>query len=85
METGIKDFARPVEASAVMELLPTRPRVLALGEPTHGEDALLDLRNRLFRQLVEEQGYRTIALETDCLRALTVDAYVTSGEGHPTT
>ncbi|MER7741732.1 erythromycin esterase family protein [Streptomyces sp. NPDC096538] len=81
METGIKDFARPVEASAIMELLPTRPRVLALGEPTHGEDTLLDLRNRLFRQLVEEQGYRTIALESDCLRALTVDAYVTSGEG----
>ncbi|WP_395758258.1 erythromycin esterase family protein [Streptomyces althioticus] len=81
METGIKDFARPVEASAVMELLPTRPRVLALGEPTHGEDTLLDLRNRLCRQLVEEQGYRTIALESDCLRALTVDAYITSGEG----
>ncbi|MFK0058319.1 erythromycin esterase family protein [Streptomyces werraensis] len=81
METGIKDFARPVEASAVTELLPARPHVLALGEPTHGEDSLLDLRNALFRELVEEQGYRTIALESDCLRALTVDAYVTSGEG----
>ncbi|MGW3553873.1 erythromycin esterase family protein [Streptomyces griseoincarnatus] len=81
METGIKDFARPVEASAIMELLPTRPRVLALGEPTHGENTLLELRNTLFRQLVEEEGYRTIALESDCLRALTVDAYVTSGEG----
>ncbi|MFI0503039.1 erythromycin esterase family protein [Streptomyces albogriseolus] len=81
METGIKDLARPVEASAIMELLPARPRVLALGEPTHGEDALLELRNALFRQLVEEEGYRTIALESDCLRALTVDAYVASGEG----
>ncbi|MBJ6642725.1 erythromycin esterase [Streptomyces sp. BSE7F] len=81
METGIEDFARPVEASAIMELLPTRPRVLALGEPTHGENTLLELRNTLFRQLVEEEGYRTIALESDCLRALTVDAYVTSGEG----
>ncbi|MEU0914510.1 erythromycin esterase family protein [Streptomyces althioticus] len=81
METGITNFTSPVEASAVMELLPTRPRVLALGEPTHGEDTLLGLRNRLFRQLVEEQGYRTIALESDCLRALIVDAYVTAGEG----
>lgn len=81
METGIKDFARPVEASAIKELLPSRPRVLALGEPTHGEDTLLDLRNTLFRQLVEQEGYRTIALETDCLKALIVDAYVTSGEG----
>ncbi|MEV3954370.1 erythromycin esterase family protein [Streptomyces albogriseolus] len=81
METGIKDFVRPVEASAITELLPAPPRVLALGEPTHGEDSLLDLRNTLFRQLVEEEGYRTIALESDCLRALTVDAYVTAGEG----
>ncbi|MFE3931086.1 erythromycin esterase family protein [Streptomyces sp. YIM B13508] len=81
METGIKDFARPVEASAITELLPAPPRVLALGEPTHGEDTLLGLRNTLFRQLVEEEGYRTIALESDCLRALTVDAYVTAGEG----
>ncbi|MET9943174.1 erythromycin esterase, partial [Streptomyces halstedii] len=30
-----------VEASAVMKLFPSRPRVLALGEPTHGEDTLL--------------------------------------------
>lgn len=81
METGIKDCARPVEASALMELLPTRPRLLALGEPTHGEETLLDLRNTLFQQLVEQEGYRTIALESDCLKALTVDAYVTSGEG----
>lgn len=81
MATGIKDTTRAVEAAAVMGLLPTRPRLLALGEPTHGEDALLDLRNELFRQLVEEEGYRTIAIESDCLRGLLVDAYVTSGTG----
>ncbi|MEU8620276.1 erythromycin esterase family protein [Streptomyces sp. NPDC048623] len=79
MATDIKDTARSVSAAAVLELLPDRPRLLALGEPTHGEDSLLDLRNALFRQLVEEEGYRTIALESDCLRGLAVDAYVTSG------
>ncbi|WP_030856190.1 erythromycin esterase family protein [Streptomyces sp. NRRL S-37] len=81
METGNKDFARPVDAAAVMGLLPSRPRLLALGEPTHGEDALLGLRNELFRQLVEEEGYRTIVLESDCVRGLAVDAYVTTGTG----
>lgn len=81
MVTDIKDTARAVEAAAVMGLLPGRPRLLALGEPTHGEDALLDLRNELFRQLVEEEGYRTIALESDCVAGLVVDAYVTSGTG----
>jgi len=35
-----------------------RPPLLALGEPTHGEDVLLELRSHLFRQLVEEYPRR---------------------------
>ncbi|MEV0375032.1 erythromycin esterase family protein [Streptomyces sp. NPDC050636] len=81
MATDIKDTAHTVEAAAVMRLLPARPRLLALGEPTHGEDTLLDLRNELFRQLVEQEGYRTIAIESDCMMGLVVDDYVTSGTG----
>ncbi|MBC2907951.1 erythromycin esterase family protein [Streptomyces cupreus] len=81
MATDIKDTTHAVEAAAVMKLLPTRPRLLALGEPTHGEDALLVLRNDLFRQLVEQEGYRTIAIESDCLLGLVVDDHVTSGRG----
>ncbi|MET9535466.1 MULTISPECIES: erythromycin esterase family protein [unclassified Streptomyces] len=81
MATDIKGTAHAVEASAVMRLLPGRPRLLALGEPTHGEDTLLDLRNELFRQLVEQEGYRTIAVESDCMMGLVVDDYVTAGTG----
>ncbi|MFE2689033.1 erythromycin esterase family protein [Streptomyces mirabilis] len=81
MATDIKDTAHAVEAAAVMRLLRARPRLLALGEPTHGEDTLLDLRNELFRQLVEQEGYRTIAIESDCMMGLVVDDYVTSGTG----
>jgi erythromycin esterase-like protein len=81
MTPGIKDTTRAVEAATVMRLLPARPRLLALGEPTHGEDVLLELRNDLFRQLVEQHGYRSIAIESDCLMGLIVDDYVTSGTG----
>ncbi|MFE4534608.1 erythromycin esterase family protein [Streptomyces scopuliridis] len=81
MATDIKDTTHAVEAGAVMRLLPARPRLLALGEPTHGEDTLLDLRDELFRQLVEQEGYRTIAIESDCVRGLLVDEYVTTGTG----
>ncbi|MCX4679359.1 erythromycin esterase family protein [Streptomyces sp. NBC_01433] len=81
MATDIKDTVHAVEAAAVMRLLPARPRLLALGEPTHGEDTLLDLRNELFRQLVEQEGYGTIAIESDCMMGLVVDDYVTSGTG----
>ncbi|MFG3280526.1 erythromycin esterase family protein [Streptomyces sp. NPDC048111] len=81
MPTDIQDTVHTVEAAAVLGLFPARPRLLALGEPTHGEDALLELRNDLFRQLVEEQGYRAIAIESDCLSGLVVDDYVTTGAG----
>src|SRR5262245_52610338 len=81
MTTSIKDTAQVVDAASVMRLLPARPRLLALGEPTHGEDALLDLRNELFRQLIEREGYQTIAIESDCMMGLVVNDYVTSGTG----
>ncbi|GAA4255622.1 erythromycin esterase family protein [Dactylosporangium darangshiense] len=80
MDIGIKGAVRSVDAAAVLGLLPARPRLLALGEPTHGEDVLLELRNELFRQLVEH-GYRTIAVESDCVAGLVVDDYVAAGVG----
>ncbi|MEU3661799.1 erythromycin esterase family protein [Streptomyces sp. NPDC032940] len=80
MATDIRDTVQAVDAAALMRLLPARPRLLALGEPTHGEEALLGLRNELVRQLAEE-GYRTIAIESDCMAGLSVDDYVTSGTG----
>jgi len=58
-----------------------RPQLLGFGEPTHGVAEFLRLRNEAFRHLVEREGYRSIAIESDCLAALTVDAYVTEGEG----
>ncbi|PDP84986.1 erythromycin esterase [Glycomyces fuscus] len=81
MDTVTRDTAHTFDVAAVMGLLPSRPRLLALGEPTHGEDALLDLRNELFCRLVEQEGYRTIAIESDCMAGLLVDEYVTSGAG----
>lgn len=61
--------------------LGARPRLLGLGEPMHGEEEFPRLRNEVFRHLVEREGYRSIAIESDCLAALTVDAYVAGGEG----
>jgi erythromycin esterase-like protein len=81
MTAAIKDAAHIVDAAAVMGLLPARPRLLALGEPTHGEDVLLEVRNDLFRQLVEQERYRTITIESDCMMGLVVDDYVRSGTG----
>ncbi|GAA2655308.1 erythromycin esterase family protein [Streptomyces vastus] len=81
MTVDVTDSALVVDPATVMGLLPARPRLLALGEPTHGEDDLLELRNDLFRQLVEQEGFRTIAIESDCMMGLVLDDYVTSGTG----
>ncbi|GAA3394360.1 DUF6194 family protein [Cryptosporangium minutisporangium] len=61
--------------TALEALLDNDPTVLAVGEPTHGELAFPRWRNRLFAELVE-RGFRSIALETDRVAALDVDAYV---------
>jgi erythromycin esterase-like protein len=60
--------------------LEDRPQLLGFGEPTHGVAEFPRLRNEAFCHLVEREGYRSIAIESDCLAALTVDAYVTEGE-----
>lgn len=57
------------------------PVLLGLGEPTHGVEAFPQLRNQLLAYLVEQQGYRAIALESDCLAAVVVDDYVRTGAG----
>lgn len=62
-------------------LRPRLPRLLALGEPTHLAEELPLLRNRIFEHLVEREGYRSIALESDCVSALRIDDYVAGGPG----
>lgn len=61
--------------------LEAEPRLLGFGEPMHGEVEFPRLRNQVFRQLVEHEGCRSIAIESDCLAALRVDAFVRKGEG----
>lgn len=58
----------------------TNPRLLALGEPTHGDETFLTVRNQLFRYLVGNEGYRSIAIESDVIGGLALDEYV-SGNG----
>jgi erythromycin esterase-like protein len=64
-----------------LDTLAVRPRLLGLGEPTHGVEAFPSLRNQVFRHLVEHEGYRSIAIESDCLAALRVDDFVADGTG----
>ena len=59
--------------------LSVRPQLLALGEPNHTDDAFPAWRNRIFLVLVEDYGFRSIALESDILAGQRVNDYVTGG------
>lgn len=70
--------------AAVAQLLKARtrwPRLLALGEPFHGEETFPRLRNDLLRGLVDHEGCRCVALESDCLAGRLVDRHVLLGDG----
>ncbi|MEU7144568.1 erythromycin esterase family protein [Nocardia sp. NPDC046473] len=64
----------------IRDFVPTPCDLVALGEPTHQEPAFQLVRNELFAQLVT-LGFRSIALETDRIAALTVNDYVHEGIG----
>lgn len=64
--------------TTLLDLLATSPTLLALGEPTHGESAFLQIRNDTFLTLAEH-GYRSIALESDRAAGLLVDEFVGGG------
>ena len=81
MTASIRDAPRPFTGGALTALLSPATRLLGFGEPTHGVEAFPELRNELFRHLVEHEGYRSITIESDCLSALAADAYVTDGIG----
>ncbi|MFB9718922.1 erythromycin esterase family protein [Planobispora longispora] len=80
----IKDTARPLDGagvSAFLRSLPAEPLLLGLGEARHFVAELGELRNEIFRHLVEHEGYRSFAIESDCLRGLVVDDYIATGAG----
>ncbi|MGY2895516.1 erythromycin esterase family protein [Deinococcus sp. UYEF24] len=71
----------PAALSAFLATLPAPPQLLGLGEPTHGVEAFPIWRNRVFQTLVDTQGFRSIAIESDIIAGLQVDAHIASGQG----
>jgi erythromycin esterase len=66
--------------AAVDSVVDDSVELLGLGEALHGGDAILLLRNRLFRRLVEAHGFSAIAIESSLPRGRLVDEFV-AGRG----
>ena len=71
-------FDRTFDAAVdtMMSRLTGQVSLLGLGEPLHGGEQFLVLRNRLFQRLVEAHGFSGITLETNYSRARLVNAYI---------
>ncbi|GEM46919.1 erythromycin esterase family protein [Deinococcus cellulosilyticus] len=67
--------------ASFLDTLPESPRLLGLGEPSHTQQAYPLWRNQIFQILVQHHGYRSIALESDLIAGLKVDAYISGGDG----
>jgi erythromycin esterase len=63
----------------VVAALGNRVELLGLGEPMHGAEEFLVLRNRLFRRLVEAHGYSAVAIESSFPRSRVANKYVGGG------
>lgn len=58
-------------------------RLVALGEPTHGNREVFQLKHRLVEYLVTEKGFNIFALECPLGEALDINRYVVDGIGDP--
>jgi len=54
----------------------TNLALLAFGEPLHGDENFLHLRNHIFQHLVEHQGYTAIAIESGFPQSHLVNDFV---------
>jgi erythromycin esterase len=59
-------------------------RVIAFGEPGHGNHEPLAYRNRLIRHLVVHGGLTAVAMESGIAETRRLEAYVAGGPGDPT-
>lgn len=60
-------------------------QIVALGEATHGTAEFFRMKHRIFRYLVEVEGFRVFMIEANMPEALAVNQYVRTGEGNAKT
>jgi len=58
-------------------------KVVAVGSAVRQSHELLTLTDRVMRFLIEQHGFRSLALEGDYLASFYLDTYVRTGEGDP--
>ncbi len=58
-------------------------RLVGLGEGTHGTSEFFQMKDRLFRFLVEKMSFTVLGMEANWTDGLAIDRYITTGVGDP--
>jgi erythromycin esterase len=82
-ELATTDPSDPLTDLAPLAKLLADARIVGIGESTRAGHEVALLGHRVLRVLVEELGFRTLALLDDEAAVATVDAYLRTGDGDP--
>lgn len=56
-------------------------KIVGMGEATHGTQEFFQMKHRIFKYLVEQQGFRYLAFEYDLGGCMALDEMIQSGQG----
>lgn len=56
-------------------------KIVGMGEATHGTQEFFQMKHRIFKYLVEKQGFRYLAFEYDLGGCMALDEMIQSGQG----
>lgn len=73
----------PTDDLAPIRTIVGNARYVGLGEAFHTSGGFYQVKHRLFRYLVEEMGFRVLAMETPWIAAESVNTYVQTCQGTP--
>lgn len=71
----------PGDDLAILGEIVASAKIVGLGEPTHGQKEINQLRDRMTRYLIEHQGFRVVAMEDSAIRCRIVNEFVVHGQG----
>ena len=71
----------PVDDLGVLGDITAKAEIVALGEPTHGQKEINQLRDRMSRYLIEHHGFRVIAMEDSAIKCRLVNDSIVHGKG----
>lgn len=77
--------AEPLRDLRPLEKAVGSATIVGVGEATHGSSEFFTTKHRLFRYLVEHQGFTTYALEANWSAGLRLNDHVLYGKGDPRT